>query len=96
MQTIRIKELSEFGITDYDSYVENVSTCIKNIESYVNDIDSYWQGDDAASFKKTINGILKKLKKYDEVLIEYWDYLKKIPNVYGAIESSYNKNISVK
>lgn len=96
METIRIKELSEFGTADYDSLVENVNACISNIEYYVNNIDPYWQGDDATSFKKKINEILKDLKKYDEALQEHWDYLKKIPNVYGAIETAYDKNISVK
>ena len=68
---------------------EEYNDKIKEIRNIVSIIESNWVGDDAVAYKEMITEkCIPNLEKIKQMIDQYGTYLKKVPEVYYAIDSS--------
>ena len=78
-------------------YANTLQSKIKEIESALDKINVAWQGEDAISYLNSMRSkYIVALQKLEERVDTIAEYLKKVPNTYGALDDSYgSKNIGV-
>ena len=76
--------------------ISNDATKIKECVDNLNAIPQIWVGDDATRIIKKYNDeFFPELKKYKQVLDDYYVFLTKVYEIFRTLDENYNKPISI-
>ncbi len=71
--------------------LRDLETNIKKLSNLIDNLGNDWQGNDATSYIRTMKERnIEELFTLLDILKEYSNYLKKIPNVYGSLDESFS------
>ncbi len=76
--------------------VDNLNKDINELKNYIDAIPQIWVGDDATRIIKKYNDeFFPELKKYKQVLDDYYVFLTKVYEIFRTLDENYNKSISI-
>lgn len=83
--------------TEYEGSIEDLRSEYKKINTSLENLKKYWQGDRATKFfNATINTYLPELKTAIDSLEDYEKFISNVPKVYSTLDNSYaSKKIDV-
>lgn len=76
--------------------INEIISHIKSVEEIINILPKVWSGADEESFhNKYINEVIPTLKEYQKQLDNYYEFLKKVYDLYETLDDVYSKNINL-
>lgn len=96
----------KFTIKSYDvkkqaddiiNYSNDFNEQIKKFEYLIDNINTAWNGADALKYVNLMRErYIMKMSKIQEIILDYGNYLKSVPDSYSKVDESFsNRNINV-
>lgn len=84
-------------VSSVRSKTDTIDNLIKQFEGMIEQIPTYWSGEDANKYIDLMrSNCISRLKVMNEIMRDYTNYLDKVPEVYEILDESFsNRNINV-